>query len=783
MTTTAQLVAAASSANWSSFKSLVISASPADIATIGSDWNTVMAAIATGVSQSGQAPKALFTSAMNEFFAVAAPYLTGQSVADALDVVTDSYSGTEHLSVEAIAILNALPPSIAGAAPPATVNSIMFNITNNMANPDVTPAELKNTFAAFTSKFGALLDVDSLMFAVYNLASNNGAYPPTDQMGSVRVLLEAEPANAAEVWKPNLRQALEGITIAQFNPEVTPAELNAIIKVFVDNYGAAAGTDILLQAAASIASGSASTPSDYLSSVRTLILGAPLNELPEDPFLLTKLLNDISGNQINPEVTEAELNSVFKAYITNFGSVTDVSLLLNYAVRLADDSSTMGKDHLSSVRTLLSVVPANAAEADRNDLRSVLDSLSMNLYFHPQISAAEVHQTFKIFLATYGALTDVVDILGSAARIASGDSFMGENHLQTVRLLLSVMPDNAADATRYDFQAVLEGIAMNQWNPAVTAAEINSTFAAFIAHYGAVTDVNDYLNVISRIAYDDFYAGTDNLASVRTLLGAHPDNAATADPYMLSSALQAINSNNQNAAISEHELAQTLTKFMTAYGALTSAADLASAVIADTQAGAHEAGGAIVNHLSAGQFSDVAAVVNAEETATLLTTGNDTFNGAASATRAVYGGAGKDNIDFSGNATATARYLDGGTGADTLTGGLGDDILTGGAGADTLTGGSGVDTFRFDRAGGAPDHVTDFSAAQGDIIDLHDLLGAEAGLAILDYVSLQTAGSHTILSVDRDGAGSAHGFVQVAQLDYVTGLDVSDLYSQGQILV
>jgi hypothetical protein len=32
------------------------------------------------------------------------------------------------------------------------------------------------------------------------------------------------------------------------------------------------------------------------------------------------------------------------------------------------------------------------------------------------------------------------------------------------------------------------------------------------------------------------------------------------------------------------------------------------------------------------------------------------------------------------------------------------------------------------------------------------------------------------------GAGTGQGFVQVAQLDNTTGLDVNDLYAQGQII-
>lgn len=782
MTTTMQLVSAASAGNWSSFKSLVISATPADVAAIGSDWNSVMAAIAAGVSSSGQAPKGLFTSAMTEYFAVASAYLTGESVANALDTIADYYLGTEHLSVELVAILNAVPAALAETAPPATINSVMFDIANNMSNPEVTPSELKNAFVAFTSKFGALLDVEALMFAVYNLASNNGAYPPTDQLASVRVLLEADPANASMVSKGALQQALEGITMAQHNPEVTSAELNNAIKAFVVNYGIAAGADILLQAASSIAQNDAYTSSDHLSSVRTLLLAVPANEAPENPYLLRQLLDDISMNQLSPEVTSVELNNTFKAYASQLGAVTDVELLLRNASRLADTNSFMGGDDLSSVRTLLSAVPANLSAADSNDLRSVLDSISMNL-FNPDVTAAEMNATFKAFLTNYGAITDVTDILNTAERIATTDSFSGTDHLSSVRTLLAAEPANQDMADSFMLRAVLDGISMNQFNSEVTPEELNSTISIFLKQYGTATDVNAILDTISRIAMNDSSSGTDNFSSVRTLLAAHPDNIALADPFLAGDTLNSINSNNLNSAISEHELAQTLSKFMSSYGAIVPTDSLGNAITSDAYFGAYEAGGAIANHLSASQFNDVAVVVNSSGTATLLTSGNDTYDGAASNAVAVYGGAGKDIIDFSANMSATARYLDGGAGADTLSAGVGDDILSGGAGADVLTGGIGADTFRFDRIGGAIDHVTDFSESQGDRIDLHDILSDAAGSTISDYVSLQSSGSNTILSVDLDGAGSAHSFVQIAQLDNTTGLDVNNLYTLGQIII
>src|SRR5690606_27129776 len=68
--------------------------------------------------------------------------------------------------------------------------------------------------------------------------------------------------------------------------------------------------------------------------------------------------------------------------------------------------------------------------------------------------------------------------------------------------------------------------------------------------------------------------------------------------------------------------------------------------------------------------------------------------------------------------------VSGGDGNDIVSGGDGDDSVSGSAGADVATGGAGADRFYF-AAGSlvAPnspqiDRVTDFNAAEGDVINL-----------------------------------------------------------------
>uniref|UniRef100_UPI0035B07A6F VCBS domain-containing protein n=1 Tax=Azonexus sp. TaxID=1872668 RepID=UPI0035B07A6F len=129
------------------------------------------------------------------------------------------------------------------------------------------------------------------------------------------------------------------------------------------------------------------------------------------------------------------------------------------------------------------------------------------------------------------------------------------------------------------------------------------------------------------------------------------------------------------------------------------------------------------------------------------------------------GGVGNDFIlGEGGNDTLRGEdgddVLFGGAGNDTLLGGAGNDILIGGAGNDILTGGLGADTFRWvlgDRGTTqtpAIDRVTDFNGAEGDVLDLRDLLNAPANAtpAELDnFLHFQYDGSNTTIYVSTSG--------------------------------
>lgn len=162
---------------------------------------------------------------------------------------------------------------------------------------------------------------------------------------------------------------------------------------------------------------------------------------------------------------------------------------------------------------------------------------------------------------------------------------------------------------------------------------------------------------------------------------------------------------------------------------------------------------------------------------------NDTLTGSTG-NNVIKGGSGNDTI--SGGDGADTLY--GEDGNDTITGGNGNDLLYGGYGTDSLTGSAGADQYVFEelKAYQAVDTVSDFSTSDGDALHLTNLLSEYDYLteAITDFVLMQTSGSNTTVSVDKDGAGGIYSFVQIATLTGVTGLtDEAALVTNGNLIV
>lgn len=169
--------------------------------------------------------------------------------------------------------------------------------------------------------------------------------------------------------------------------------------------------------------------------------------------------------------------------------------------------------------------------------------------------------------------------------------------------------------------------------------------------------------------------------------------------------------------------------------------------------------------------------------------GNDTLSGG-NGNDTIYGGADSDVLNGNNNddilyGDAGNDTLNGGSGIDYLYGGDGNDILNGNAGVDYLSGGLGSDIFDFNTDSlGSVDTITDFSVSQLDKLDIKDILvGYSATQSLIDnFVSFTNSGGNTVMSVDRDGTGTAYASQAIATISGVTNLDADTLLSSGQLI-
>ncbi|MGV0759544.1 calcium-binding protein [Tistrella mobilis] len=201
--------------------------------------------------------------------------------------------------------------------------------------------------------------------------------------------------------------------------------------------------------------------------------------------------------------------------------------------------------------------------------------------------------------------------------------------------------------------------------------------------------------------------------------------------------------------------------------------------------------------------------------------GDDVLEGGAGAD-SLQGGAGNDAASYLGSAAAVTVSLATGTAsggdaagdsfssienlsgsvfADTLTGSAtanairgngGNDVITGGGGADLLEGNGGADRFVYLSAADSGvftsqrDTIIDFSAAQGDLIDLSAIdartdlsgdqaftfLGTGAYTGAGGEVRITVQSSSLLVSGDIDGDGTSEFFITLTGT--TTPLDASD---------
>lgn len=110
--------------------------------------------------------------------------------------------------------------------------------------------------------------------------------------------------------------------------------------------------------------------------------------------------------------------------------------------------------------------------------------------------------------------------------------------------------------------------------------------------------------------------------------------------------------------------------------------------------------------------------------------------------------------------------------------------------SDVIHGSAYGDTLIYDllnnadnRGGNGADRWDNFSLAQGDKIDIGDLLvgwnGQESSLG--NYLSVTTSGGNTVISIDRDGTGTAHSSATLITLENVQ-TTLNELIEQNHIV-
>ena len=126
---------------------------------------------------------------------------------------------------------------------------------------------------------------------------------------------------------------------------------------------------------------------------------------------------------------------------------------------------------------------------------------------------------------------------------------------------------------------------------------------------------------------------------------------------------------------------------------------------------------------------------------------------------------------------------------DILYGLDGDDIISGLLGSDILYGGDGADTFSFQgQTQNDMDQIQDFSSADGDILDISDIItGFDGSSDINDFVRIivdSNNSDNAYLMIDQNGiADNSYDFVSVAYIIDGAGLDAVDLFHNNQIIV
>ena len=525
------------------------------------------------------------------------------------------------------------------------------------------------------------------------------------------------------------------------------------------------------------------------------------------------------GTPSNPTVTATEQQAAtaeIKDFMTHVGAETDGSAIGNALLVVADASNITAVANIVDNLTQAQVTSLGASPADVDMTLQVLaeTAAGQGSPFYPAVTAAQQQAAtaeIKDFMTHVGADVDNFAI-SHAMAIASGDgntvavANIVDSLAQAQVTSLGASPSDM-DKTLQNLAEYAAGQGTSPNNPTVTTAEQQAATAEikdFMVHVGAVTEGFAIGNALTIVSGDDNTTAVanivDNLAQGGLLFGNgfFPIQLDTTLQNLAQFAAGQGTPSNPTVTAAEQQAATAEIKdFMTHVGGYVDESSIKIAV-SDCMTSAAvdkatfvkevEAVDNIFDHLTATQWigiSNTPALLPVN-----LNGGCYYYGGGTGANYANFatGGGGNTPVDaFGGTGNDTliggneVDFLSGNGGKNVLNGGGGNDVLFSSSGADTMTGGQGADTFVFESRAGV-DEITEFSKAQGDVLDLRDVLHFTdpATMNIHNFVELTTSGANTIVSVSTNGAGT--NWVEVAQLDNVTGLTVTNLYNHYEII-
>ena len=126
-----------------------------------------------------------------------------------------------------------------------------------------------------------------------------------------------------------------------------------------------------------------------------------------------------------------------------------------------------------------------------------------------------------------------------------------------------------------------------------------------------------------------------------------------------------------------------------------------------------------------------------------------------------------DQFNVAGDTRGGNDILEGGAGNDLMFGQGGNDKLIGGPGDDILYGGTGADEFIWKSGDTGHDVIKDFSIAEGDTLNLADLLQGALPTAdsLSQYLSFSVTSGTTSIGVSPTSGGSATQTIDLANVD------------------